>query len=464
MPIDIIIDEQATRRPNAGGQAEFVNDWIHLYVGLEGGWFSGKTFAGAGKLVSIHIFNAFNADGDATFIPSVVVGPTYSNAMDYDVPALQDALEEAGLTTRWKGSGGIAEGRFSAPAIILPDLGSRKHPSLILVRTADAPQRITGWTVGAAWGDEPTRWPEDRSDPKNDPFIQLSGRVRHPQARFRQLMFTYTNEGDATRAFEDFHAGKVTHALYRARTRENPAAKEFEAEQRANLPPELADQYLDGEAINLRGARIYPRFNRQVNVDDAISLIEGLPLTLSLDFNIAPGMHAEIGQYDHRRDLFLTFDELHAPRLDVYGLVSMFSDWIARHDQVWPHIEIFGDATGSSRWAGTGESCYEILEQALRNQGLEYRIRVPRVNPPAVDRYNAMNVAMLDLQGKTHWVCTSRCVYLLNDLRQMKRNQLGEVDKRDKKLSHASDAEGYRVVYLRPARVKVVRRPGRFTV
>jgi hypothetical protein len=30
---------------------------------------------------------------------------------------------------------------------------TKDHPSVILFRTADAPERITGWEVGAGWGD-----------------------------------------------------------------------------------------------------------------------------------------------------------------------------------------------------------------------------------------------------------------------------------------------------------------------
>ena len=158
-----------TTVPNPGGQKGFAEDWEHFIVGLEGGWFSGKSFIGGRKLVTLHEYNAFDAVGDATFVASLVVAPTYSNAMDFCVPHLQDACEEAGLKHDWRGTGYLSSGKYAAPAIIIPAFGTRDKPSVILIRSADVPRRITGFTVGAAWGDEPARWKEDKYDPLNDP-------------------------------------------------------------------------------------------------------------------------------------------------------------------------------------------------------------------------------------------------------------------------------------------------------
>jgi hypothetical protein len=80
--------------PNCGGQADFAFDDHHRYVALAGGWGSGKTWIGACKLIRLHAYNAFDDAGQPTFVPSAVVAHTYQNAMDYDVPAIQDALAD----------------------------------------------------------------------------------------------------------------------------------------------------------------------------------------------------------------------------------------------------------------------------------------------------------------------------------------------------------------------------------
>ena len=444
-----------------------MRDRTSKYVALAGGWGSGKTWAGAQKLIDYHLFNAFaNVNGLVvpTYVPSAVVAPIYSNAMDFDVPALCDTLDERGLSYRWIGSGtGGAGGRFSGPAIIITDLGTRSHPSVIIIRTADSPQRITGWEVGAAWGDEPARWPESPFNPKLDPLLQLKGRVRHPKAHKHILIFTYTNEGDHTAIYEEFHSGKPDHAIYHAKTKDNPIVREFYEDMKGQLTETMARQYLEGEAISLRGENVYGVFSSDTNVDDSIVLREDLPLQLSLDFNISPGMHAEIGQYDQTADVFTCVHEIYRDSLDLRQLIVEFEHFVGQlGGWRWPILHIFGDATGTGRWAGTGETCYTILRESMDRLNIPYRIRVPKSNPPVVDRVNAVNIAFKDMAGQVHYKIHSRCKRLIEDFNKVRYDERGEIDKKKVLLSHASDAEGYRISYLRPARALTVHAGGRW--
>ena len=439
------LDYSGQCTPNVGGQSDFANDIEHDFVALEGGWGSGKTWVGARKLLGLHCFNAFDSTGSPTFVASAIIAPTYRSALDYCVPEIDKACEELQIEVIWIPS----KMRF-----IFPSLSLGKHTSDILGRTADAPDRIAGWEVGAAWGDEVARWKEDYDNPRGDPYIQLLGRVRAPKARLLQRIFTYTNEGDSTRIYDEFHVGHKTHQLYRAPTKENPAVKEFFEQQSRLLTKELARQYLAGEALSLRGAKMYSAFDFDRNVDQRVHFVKGRPLQLSRDFNIAPGMHALLGQYFQEEDMFTTFDEIYAPRLSVRGVVSELSKRLKKLDTTDIEIQIFGDATGQSEWAGTGESCYRILRQGLDHIGCTYRMRVPSSNPLVVDRVNAMNVAFLDLTDVIHYRIHPRCTELISDFRKMKYDsKTGEVQQKDKKRSHSADAEGYRVYYLRPARI-----------
>ena len=471
-----IIDMMPAATANPGGQAEFAADWTHRYVGLEGGWGSGKTWIGARKLLTLHLHNAYRRRGNCelctrcgdclgpTYCWSAIIAPSYRAAQDYDIPEMEKAFDEAGLEAYWTGKDN---------GWILPQLsGGDKKESMILVRTAEAPERITGWEVGALWFDEPTRCMENRDDPKRDPFIQSLGRLRSPVARFQQMMLTYTNEGDATRVYEFFHNDDDQCALYRARTKENPAVAEFYASQAQLLTPELAAQYLEGDAISRRGVQVYSTFDQAANVDDSITLSRHRPLQLALDFNIAPGMHAEIGQYHPDHDMFTTVKEIYAPRLDVRGLVNTFVQWLNQQGWQWPVLEIYGDATGNSSWAGTGESCYQIVRQGLDAARLtipglaemKYIIKVPASNPLVCDRVNAFNIALLDMMGRVHWKCKSSCVKLIDDLRKLHTDENGEINKMDKRRGHSVDAEGYRVHYQRPMRPFIQKPAGRFSV
>jgi len=449
----IEVNDQGTVIPNPGGQADFANDWEHKIVGLEGGWFSGKTYIGARKLITIHLFNSYNSEGRLTFIPSVALSPTFPNAFDFQVPELLAACKEAGLSVRWKQSGTISGGKYSGPALTLPDLGTKTNPSVILIRSAQHPEAVTGWTVGASWGDEPARWKESRFDPRDDTLTQLMGRVRHPLARLLQMLFTYTNEGDGTKIYEEMHKTDKDIALYRAPTTENPVADKFRKMMEKQLTKDLQQQYLDGTAINVKGGRIYPSFS-SANVNKDLDLVEGESLHLSVDFNISPGMHFEIGQLlrEHEKDwLFTTIHEIYLPRLNVRDGIKRFGKLIEQlGGWQWSNLLVFGDASGRGEWSGTGESNILIMQNALNKLGIPYRIKIPRSNPLVIDRVNAVELCLVDPDEHIHWQCHPRCNRLIDDRKEMKWSETGGMDKRDKNCSHASDADDYRISYLKP--------------
>jgi hypothetical protein len=464
---EIIVEAEGVITPFPGGQEQFANDWSHFILGLEGGWMSGKTTMGGAKLATLHIYNSCDNEGAPTYVPSIVVAPTFSNATDFDVPVLLDVFKKAGLSTVWKGSGTIGGGKLSGPAIILPDLGTRHNPSAILVRTADNPKRITGFEVGAAWGDEAGRWKHDPHNPLGNPIMQLLGRIRHPAARLLMCLFTYTNEGDATGIFELMHGGKEECRLYRASSRENPLAKEFVARQIRFLTAELAKQYIDGGAASLRGGKVYGSFEDAVHVSSSAKMNPDRPPQVSLDFNIMPGMHAEIGQHHEDADLFTVCHEIHGPRMTTketaQKVVEYFKEAKWDFNKTGP-LEVFGDATGTGEWSGTGQSNYDIIKEVFEVAKLPYRLRLTAANPLVVDRINAMNIAMKDACGGVHYKVNPSCIRLIEDLRKLMLNQYGEIDKKDMRYSHPSDADGYRVHYLRPIRRQIITTGGQFSV
>lgn len=438
-------------KPWPGGQTEFAADWTHRYVGLEAGWGAGKTHIGARKLLTLHQLNAFDADGMETGVKSAQISPTLTLAKDFAIPMLEEGAEEFGMRSDFRVMSRDGD-------MLMAFLGSSNCFAPIMIRSAEHPERIAGWQVGAIWGDEPSDWKTDRHNPKRNAYIQLTGRLRDPRARFLQAMFTWTNEGDHTFIYEEFHSGKPDHAVYRASTRDNPLMADFYERQRLQLTPELAQQYLEGKAANLSGGLIYSQFLDRLHVDDTLVLDPALPLQMSVDFNITPGMHALLGQYRQAEDLFTVTHEIHGPRMDVREIVVEFEKIVdSLGGWKWPELEVFGDATGTSGWAGTGETCYTILRGGLQSLGYPFRVRVPRQNPPVVDRVNAFNVALKDLAGNIHWKCRPECQRLITDMRELRRDARGEINKSERYLSHASDAEGYRIHYLRPARV--VREP-----
>lgn len=460
---------------NPGGQFDFWCDWepafndaggrVNRFWFLEGGWASGKTFIGARKLLAGHVWNAFDAEGEPTFVPSAVVGPTYRAMDDFQLPQLKDGLREMGLSYEW---------REGDKELVLPDLGTRDDPSRLIFRTAEKPETITGWEVGFAWGDEAARWKEDRENPLYDPYVQLTGRVRHPRSNYRGLIFTYTNEGDHTRIYEEAHSGKPGHAVYRARTRDNMTAsiQEFYNTQLGLLNPLTAEQYLDGGAMNLRGARCYSVWDSVFNrLPIGWKWNYNLPLVLTLDFNIAPGMHGVIGQRNKILDEAYCVREIFRPRLDLPGLMNEFKQYLITNKLIdnnkfmFPMLEIHGDATGSSDSAQTGESCYHVVRRFLDEMKIPYAIKISGQNPLIVDRTLAMNCAFRDMDGKAHlFINNEQCPRLVEDLKFVRYDEKGVMDKSNQNYTHASDAVGYWIYYVRPVRVKPRETKSRFAM
>jgi hypothetical protein len=444
-----ILQNPNLHRPNPGAQTEFLNDFSHRYVAFVAGWGGGKTWAGARKLINLHLFNAFDQAGEPTGVKGLAVAPTYQLAMSVMVPELRRAMKEARLANRF-----LADPRRFC--FVLPDLGTKSRPSEILIRSAESPDRIAGFEVGHIWGDEVGRWHQNECDATDDALLQSEGRLRASAARFLQANYTFTHEGDCTSAYRRFEQDRATqpdHALYRGATQDNPLMRDYAADKRRHLSPELAAQYLDGQAVSFRGGAAYGCFDESRNVDPGLTLADALPLHLSIDFNIDPGMHAVLGQHDPASDRLTAVYELHEPRMDLRQMFVTLRDLFERQlgGWRWPQLLVFGDASGSGKWAGSGQSCWDIAHEAMRNAGFPFKLKVPKANPPVADRVNAFNCALRGFDNRARYAVHPRCQLLLRDLKQLRWSD-GQVDKSDHRLSHAADAEGYRVHYLLPIR------------
>jgi len=438
--------------PYRGGQAEFLDDYEHRCVAFIGGWGSGKTWAGARKLVNLHVINSSDDRGRPTGVKGLTIAPTYQLALTVNVPEIGRALSEAGLTYRFSG-----DGRHFC--FTVNELSTDDQPSQILVRSAERADRFAGFEVGHLWGDEAGRWKTDAADLIGDVMLQAEGRLRSPKARICQACYTFTHEGDCTRVYERFEmAGAAggddaSIAVYRAMTDDNPLMREYARHKRLTLPPLLAAQYLDGRAISLRGNAVYPVFDPRQHLDASLTLADDLPLHLSMDFNIEPGMHGVLGQFMQQEQSLTAVHEIHEPRMDVRRMLAALRDLIEREygGWRWPKLALFGDATGRGKWAGTGQSCWDMVREGLRLADLPFSLHVPRANPSVSDRVNAFNCALWGMDGRVRYRLHPRCKLLMRDLREMKWSD-GELDKRDRSLSHASDADGYRVFELLPIR------------
>lgn len=431
--------------PNAGGQAEFMSDYSSRFCALAGGWYAGKTWAGARKHAAIHVRNAIDDDGRPSYVRSLVIAQNYSLARQVNIPELQGAFDEMGLVWRF-----VPDPKRYC--FEFPDLGTRDRPSEMLVRSAEAPETINAFTVGSAWGDEVPRWPQSDDNPKADALLQAKGRLRDPRARILQFNMTFTHEGDGTRVYRDFEEKPLPdHKLYRAGTIENPAAMVFAETMKGQLTPEMASQYLEGIAANFRGGKIYGAFGPD-NISDSLVLDRSLPVCLALDHNIAPGAHGIVGQFFPDRQAVTAVHELHAKNMSTLQLLGAFRSLVASLGWV-TEVHVFGDPAGSARFEATGESTWDLVRQWFRQHMPEMpiRYRYKAGHSPVADRVNATNAALRNVKGDVRALIHPRCERLISDMRSLKWDG-NEIDKKDRKLSHASDAWGYEIEVLMPLR------------
>ncbi len=195
----------------------------------------------------------------------------------------------------------------------------------------------------------------------------------------------------------------------------------------------------------------YHRFS-PANVSADCQYTPALPLDLSIDFNISPGMYLALGQNDPLADQVWDFDEIFSPRLSVDGAMVELARRIDRMPVKPSAIHVYGDAAGVSKWAGTGQSQYDLLCSGLDRMGIPYRLRVPNANPPIVDRVMTANFSMKDIDGHIRYRCHPRCERLIRDWANVQvdpRKDGGGIDKSDPELTHASDAVTYRLYRLR---------------
>lgn len=201
--------------------------------------------------------------------------------------------------------------------------------------------------------------------------------------------------------------------------------------------------------------RLFNRFS-QLNVDDKVTLRADLPISISLDFNINPGNHGIVGQYDNRKDLFTITDEFHGPHMDIRTLIRHFCEWLKGKGWIpgvrmpFPDIHVYGDATGEAEWSGTAESCYDLVRHQLRMAGLPFKIRHLTKNPSLRESIDASNEAFRDVQEKLHVLVHPRCKILINDFQKMRSDENGLIDKKEDAIGHAGDCARYWISYMRP--------------
>lgn len=192
--------------------------------------------------------------------------------------------------------------------------------------------------------------------------------------------------------------------------------------------------------------RAYANFNPAVHEDKTLQLREDLPLQLAFDFNVNPGIHLEVGQYDTIRDMFTAVHEIHGPRMKTGAAMDAFKSLYGKLGKKWTEVQVYGDRSGRTENTTTTITDYHIIGDKLRDMGFKVHMRVPQANPPVKERLISFNDALMDSSGEIHFkVNPFGCPRLVVDLKRVKEDEDGLIDKSDDNLTHPSDACGYQI-------------------
>jgi len=189
-------------------------------VALVGGRGSGKTFAGAYRLLR-------RAEPGRTYL---VVAPTYTMLRDFAWPTLLDIGRQIGCIHA------VRHARMSVTLV-----GGAE----ILFRTADRPDRLRGLSVAGAWLDEASLMPREVYD------VVLFTLRQSPRA---WLAATFTPKGLRHWTYQRFGRGEGCRLIH-APTRSNPfLPDDFLRLVQREASGRLAEQELEGRFVSLDGA------------------------------------------------------------------------------------------------------------------------------------------------------------------------------------------------------------------
>lgn len=164
-------------------------------------------------------------------------------------------------------------------------MGEGCIPSIVLFRSLDAFEKFKSGEYGWVYIDE-------ASDTQEEPFLILSGRLRHPAQAGHYCIFLTTNPCNTqhwiykrfVKGFRDKDELKNEYAAFQAPTSENVFLPDgYEDDLRRSYPEAWVDRYVSGEfGILPEGKPVYPEFSKK-NVCK-VKYVPGITLVRSWDF------------------------------------------------------------------------------------------------------------------------------------------------------------------------------------
>lgn len=399
-----------------GGMWSHQREWWDLpnfIKALVTGYGGGKTLALAKRMIWLALYNSP--------APVMTVSPSYPLALKTIVQSIDELLDgrctlEEHMTYTL---------RKSQPYEFSISLPSRK--GLIWCMSGERPERLKGPNIGAAGIDEPFIQ-------HVDVFNQVIARVRHPQARVKEICLTGTPEGVVGWGFdlcEGEGRNRQDVGVIQASTGENRAlGGEYVERMEAAYDDAALAAYRDGKFVNMTTGRVYHSFDPTLHVVDE-PMPAGAEMCIGLDFNVDPMSYVAFWRKGDRMHVVAEYERPNSDAEEVGHYI--------RRD--YPDVrKIYPDASGQNRQnAGGG---HKSAFAYLREQG--YQICARSRNPSIYDRTNAVNGGLRHGRVTIAPSCRKLRSYLLANTHKDRHTKAQEA------MSHLLDAFGYPIAFLFP--------------
>lgn len=417
-------------------QAAFLLDDTTPSIALCGGYASGKSAAGALKIIDLALKNPGG------------LGLVWGLSMELLKGTILRDLEQ------------ILSGEHATiPQIPVPFTVNRSSMIFTLRPKGQAPTTIKPLTAGVPIvGYNAAFFVADELDTQSktaarQTWDDLSARVR--AGRVKQRCATTTPEG--FRFLWEFFEKEVTdnpelgknRKLIRGCLLDNPWIEDdyiqniFETRTAQQVKA-----YVYGQFVAFNSSTVYQEFDRKLNHTNLT--MDDFPdkqIWVGMDFNVDQ-MAAVIGVIDAGRILML--DELISMKKNptIRDTAAMIQKLKSRYPN--RRVVVCPDASGDNRNSASWNTNLEQLKLA------GYELKVNGANPRVRDRVNSTNALFCNARGlRRLFINTDKCPQITEGVEQQVYNDKGEPDSKQG-LDHGCDGLGYLVMQTFPIRANVV--------
>lgn len=407
-----------------------------LHPAIIGGFGSGKTESIPLRWLFLIDWRAVNQKIKCSLM---VIEPTYEMIRDILVPTFDKYFNRHGIKHTFHKSYYNYSIRYKG------------YTFTALLRSADKPSSLTGKNLTDVIADEFDKIKSIKN--QKDVWNECIARTR--QADYGTVSPVTTPEGYRY-TYEMYGKElKPGFKLIRAITDNNKfLPKTYIENLYRQYSPELVQQYIKAQFINLTQGKVYYSFSRETHIRP-IELRNDLPICLTFDFNVNP-MTTSICQIVNipspkTQDKYINvFKTINTRNSNTEKQCLQIKDFLRDKNN---GLIIYGDATNQKRT----ESNYTNW-QIVRSHFPLATYKVPSSNPPVMDRINAVNSKLINSLGQIGiFINDNGCEPLISDFEKIVwREGKNEVDTTtDRDLTHNSDNIGYLVWQEFPLRHKI---------